>query len=98
MIRTIPERESLSVEFKSDRERLPDRDLVAAVVCLANTEGGEIYVGVEDDGTITGLHAAHRNVAGLAALIANSTIPPVSVRVESLAVDGSPVSAKRGLT
>jgi ATP-dependent DNA helicase RecG len=41
-MRTIPERESLSVEFKSDLKRLPDGELVATVVCLANTEGGEI--------------------------------------------------------
>jgi hypothetical protein len=58
----IPKRESLTVEFKSDRNRLNDRDLIAAVVCLANTDGGDIYLGVEDDGTITGLHPAHQNL------------------------------------
>jgi ATP-dependent DNA helicase RecG len=42
----IPQTESLTVEFKSDRKRLPDRDLVEAVVCLANTDGGDIYLGV----------------------------------------------------
>ncbi|PFG08046.1 ATP-dependent DNA helicase RecG [Marinobacter sp. LV10MA510-1] len=31
--------ENLTVEFKSDVRSLPDRDLVAAVVSLANTEG-----------------------------------------------------------
>jgi ATP-dependent DNA helicase RecG len=50
--RVIPERESLTVEFKSDRRRLSDAELVAAAVCLANTDGGEIFLGVEDDGTI----------------------------------------------
>ncbi|MFH1468429.1 MAG: hypothetical protein ABIO70_28830 [Pseudomonadota bacterium] len=39
---TLPPTESLAVEFKSDRKRLSDHDLVLAVVCLANTEGGEI--------------------------------------------------------
>jgi ATP-dependent DNA helicase RecG len=88
----IPERESMTVDFKSDRNRLPDRDLVAAVVCLANTDGGELYVGVEDDGTVTGLHAAHLNLTGMTALIANSTVPPLSVRVEGLEVDGRRVA------
>ena len=46
--------ETLTVEFKSDVNRLPDRDLVAAVVAMANTEGGLILLGVEDDGTVTG--------------------------------------------
>jgi ATP-dependent DNA helicase RecG len=44
MIHPIPEKESLTIEFKSDQKRLPDRDLVVAVVCLANTDGSEIYV------------------------------------------------------
>jgi ATP-dependent DNA helicase RecG len=82
MTRRIPVRESLTVEFKSDRERLPDRDLVAAVICLANTDGGEVYVGVEKDGAVTGLHPSHQNVTGVIALIANQTNPPLTVRVE----------------
>jgi len=80
----IPNEESLTVEFKSDRKKLPDRDLVAAVVCLANSEGGEIYLGVEKDGTPTGLHPEHQNLTGLSALIANRTNPPLSVRVETI--------------
>lgn len=92
MTKLIPDRESLTVEFKSDRNRLPDRELVAAVICLANSEGGEVYVGVEDDGAVTGLHVAHRNVTGLAAMIANATVPPLSVRVEALEVEGLPVA------
>ena len=54
--------ENLTVEFKSDAKSLPDRDLIAAVVALANTEGGDLFLGVEDDGTPTGLHANHRNL------------------------------------
>jgi ATP-dependent DNA helicase RecG len=53
---------------------------------LANTSGGEIYLGVENDGTPTGVHVEHRNLTGLAAMIANRTIPPISVRVEALEV------------
>jgi ATP-dependent DNA helicase RecG len=79
MPRRIPEQESLSVEFKSDRDRLPDRELVAAVVCLSNADGGDLYVGVEADGSLTGLHPAHQHVQGLAAMIANRTVPPLSV-------------------
>ncbi len=92
MPRTIPEKESMTVEFKSDRQRLPDRELIAAVVCLANTDGGELYLGVEDSGTITGLHADHRNLSTLAAMIANRTNPPLSVRVAALQEDGHPIA------
>jgi ATP-dependent DNA helicase RecG len=84
--------ESLAVEFKSDVKSLPDRDLVAAVVALANTEGGDLFLGVEDDGTPTGLHANHRNLAGLPALIANKTIPSLAVRVEALELEGQTIA------
>ena len=56
----LPTSETLTIEFKSDRNCLSDRDLIEAIVCLANTEGGTLYLGVEDDGTITGLHKKHR--------------------------------------
>lgn len=35
----------------SDRARLPDNELVEALACLVNTDGGELWLGVEDDGT-----------------------------------------------
>lgn len=85
----IPDKESITVEFKSDQKRLSDRDLVTSVVCLANTEGGEIYLGVEKNGEITGLHQEHRNLTGLASLIANRTNPPLSVRVEPIKIGGN---------
>ena len=47
----IQQGESLSLEFKSDLKCLPDRDLVAVVVSLANTDGGNLLLGVEDDGS-----------------------------------------------
>ena len=58
--------ESLTTEFKSDLSKLPDNDLVAAIVGLANTQGGYLIVGIEDNGKITGLHKKHQNMQGLA--------------------------------
>jgi len=83
--------ETLTVEFKSDAKGLPDRDLVAAVVALANTEGGLLLLGVEDDGTVTGLRPNHENASGLAALIANRTSPPIAVRAEIIDWDDKKV-------
>ena len=83
----IPQHESLTCEFKSDRQCLSDRDLIEAVVCMANAQGGDIYLGVEDSGTVTGLHVNHQHLEGLAALIANRTQPAVAVSVESLLVN-----------
>lgn len=80
--------ETLTVEFKSDRNRLPDRELIAALVGLANTEGGSLLLGVEDNGIPTGLHSVHSNLAGLPAMVANNTVPALAVTVEALEIDG----------
>lgn len=80
-------KETLRIEFKSDIKKLPDEEIIEVVVAFANTEGGVLYLGVEDDGTITGLHDKHKDITGLAALVANKTIPPVSVRNELLEYD-----------
>lgn len=74
--------ETLTVEFKSDVKGLPDRDLVAAIVAMANTEGGLVLLGVDDDGTVTGVQPSHQDTAGLIALIANRTSPSVAVSAE----------------
>ena len=89
---TIPTSESLTVEFKSDLRCLPDRELVEAVVCLANAQGGDLYLGIEDDGQATGLHPNHQNLVGLAALIANRTQPSVRVLVTTLMINGNTVA------
>ena len=89
---TIPAKESLTCEFKSDLKGLPDRDLIEAVVCTANGAGGEIYLGVEDDGQVTGLHIKHQFLDGLAAPIANRTQPALRVTVDGLQVAGLPVA------
>ena len=81
-MRTIPVVESLEVEFKSDLKCYPDHDLIEEIVGMTNTIGGVLFLGVEDDGTITGVHKKHKDAIGVTALIANSTVPPVAVRAE----------------
>lgn len=84
-------RETLTIEFKSDLKRLPDNDIIESIVAFANTKGGDFYLGIEDNGDITGLHPSHKNTDTLAAFIANKTIPPVAVRTEILEFNHIPV-------
>ena len=86
-MRRLEKKESITVEFKSDKRKISDHVLIEAVVAMANTDGGEIYLGVEDDGEVTGLHEDHLDPTILAAFIANKTVPPVSVRAEVLEYD-----------
>ena len=78
----IPNKETLTIEFKSDVKKLPDNDLIDAIVGMTNAGGGELYLGVEDDGEITGVNKLHADEIGVAALVANMTVPSVAVRAE----------------
>lgn len=87
MNQEIPEKETLDIEFKSDLPKgYPDADLVDEVVAIANTHGGIIYLGVEDDATPTGLSKGHMDSIGLEAMVANKTVPSVSVRAEIIPI------------
>ncbi|MDY0205692.1 MAG: ATP-binding protein [Pseudomonas sp.] len=83
----LPTTESLTVEFKSDRNGYPDRELIEALTCLANTSGGELWLGVEDDGKASGLHLKHQNTTHLLGLIAEQTTPPLVVSVHQHCID-----------
>ncbi|MBR5719192.1 MAG: ATP-binding protein, partial [Clostridia bacterium] len=90
-MRTIPQKESLEVEFKGDKKCYPDHDLIEAIVGMTNTVGGVLYLGVEDDGEITGVHKNHKDPIGVAALIANNIVPPITVRAEIIMEDNQEV-------
>ena len=81
-MRTIPIKETLEIEFKSDVKCYSDRELIEEIVGMTNTVGGTLYLGVEDDGSITGVHKKHKDAIGVTALIANNTVPPIVVRAE----------------
>ena len=81
-MRIIPYKEDLYIEFKSDLKGYPDNELIDEIVGMSNSKGGVLYLGVEDDGEITGVSKEHRDAIGVTALIANKTVPSVSVRAE----------------
>lgn len=88
----LPKKETLTIEFKSDRGKgYSDESLVDEIVGMTNTEGGTLYLGIEDDGRVSGIVKQHQDPIGLAALIANRTRPSLSVRTEILYSDDLPV-------
>ncbi|MDR2970433.1 MAG: putative DNA binding domain-containing protein [Bacteroidales bacterium] len=50
----ITQGESISIEFKKAKEKVP-ASLYETVVSFANTRGGNILLGVDDDGTVLGI-------------------------------------------
>lgn len=89
--------ETFTVEFKrGQRSAMSDNDIVDAVICMANGDGGLLLLGVEDDGTITGLeprHGATTQPHLLQAMILNKTESPLATAVEMVDMNGLPVAA-----
>lgn len=78
--------ENLHTEFKE--WPINSNSLAAEVVAFANTDGGEIFLGIDDNGTATGLarsgvDAAARTVDNVAY---NNCEPPVTVVQETVAI------------
>jgi ATP-dependent DNA helicase RecG len=84
--------ETFTVEFKGEeRALLSDNDLIEAVVCLANGQGGTLLIGVEDDGRVTGARPRHGPVTDplrLHSLIQSRTVPALSTRVHLQEYEG----------
>lgn len=88
----LPTEETLRVEFKSETSRpQSDSEIVENIVALANTEGGTLYLGIEDDGTVTGAAPHHTNIEGLSAFIFNRTVPQLAIRATPYQQDGKTV-------
>ena len=55
----IPKPESKTVEFKSTF----NQDVIVSLVAFANADGGNVYVGVRDDGKVVGVQLAAEQYA-----------------------------------
>ncbi|MCD8295873.1 MAG: ATP-binding protein [Clostridia bacterium] len=78
----FPARETMTVEFMSGRAPGYHPRIVDNVVGFANTEGGDLYLGIERDGTVTGANEDQLDLRRLNIHIAENTIPPVPVKSE----------------
>ncbi len=73
----IRQGENSSVEFKSAKAH-PD-SLARELVAFANTQGGTLLIGVEDDGHISGLNESIDHEARIANIARNNVNPPINV-------------------
>lgn len=76
-------REGLNTEFK--REYIEDIRL--AVIAFANTDGGELYVGVEDDGTVCGVSNPDEVILRIQNSIRDSVTPDIMMFVNTSFVE-----------
>ena len=86
-----PLKETLTIEFKSDRKCLPMDDLYKEIVAMANTDGGNIFLGIEDNGVVTGLSVQHSDIIEMAAKVQTHTVPAQYTIMHIEQWDGYPV-------
>lgn len=79
----IPKRENQYIEFKE--EQVSSRDLADEIVAFSNAEGGEIWLGVRDDGKAVGLSRSHEE--DVMNICRTAVIPPVQPEYEDLWFD-----------
>ncbi len=69
--------ENSGVEFKRDATH--PNDLATAIVALLNLEGGRILLGVEDDGTVSGLSRLPNEAAEWVANVCRNNVQPAII-------------------
>ena len=81
--------ESETVELKSTVVA----DICKEVIAFANTKGGTLYIGVEDDGTVVGVDSADRVILQINNMVRDSIKPDVTmfVRYETQTVDSKQI-------
>lgn len=86
-------RESETVELK----QVYVGDLRKEIIAMANSEGGTIYIGVNDDGNVVGLENADETIQRIANTARDSIRPDVTmfVHYEALTIQGKTVVAVR---
>lgn len=91
----ISQGESLEREFKSDsRREFTDKEIYEEMVAFANTDGGALIIGVEDNGTITGARPRHgmsTDPNRLKSAIFNNTQPNINTRITVVSHSPGPV-------
>jgi hypothetical protein len=76
--------EGAHLEFK---RRVPRPQRIAKeIIAFANTRGGQLLLGVDDDGTITGLRDVGEEEFALRGALSQYCDPPVSVDIERIPI------------
>ena len=76
--------EGQRLEFKN---RVPRPERIAReVIALANTDGGKVLVGVDDDGTVLGVKDAQEEFYALQSALEDRILPPVDLGFEPVRI------------
>jgi predicted HTH transcriptional regulator len=82
--RLVATGEGLQIEFK---RRVPEPERITKeLIALANTQGGKLLIGVDDDGSIKGLRDADEETFALETALTQHCDPPIPYQIEIVPV------------
>jgi ATP-dependent DNA helicase RecG len=93
LLHIISDGENESVEFKRDLEmnREANRDIGREMAAFANTRGGYIIFGVEDDGAVVGVQSLTGFEERIMNIASDIIYPPIELRYESFHIKGKDI-------
>lgn len=92
----IDQGETITVEFKSwiKANSMKDRInlIVPELIAFANSKGGTVYLGIEDNGDVTGCFGKY-DLQNIYESIYDKTRPPMFTEIEEIDYQGSKIIA-----
>jgi ATP-dependent DNA helicase RecG len=85
----IAKGEGLHIEFKEYFD--DNEDIARSIVCFANTDGGEIIVGVNDTGEIIGVESLDELIRRIDDIAFNRCEPPVTIVQETFYINNKTI-------
>lgn len=87
--RLIEQGEGFEIEFK--RKVTTPEKIARALIAFANTKGGHILFGVDDDGTVVGVESEKSEVDLIRQAASEFCVPEIPVGIDIVAFDGRDV-------
>ncbi len=82
-------KEDVKTELK--KSLASEEEILESVCAMVNAEGGTIYIGVEDSGSIVGIDLGKKTVENISNLIMRSITPPVYPKIKELVIEDKTV-------
>jgi hypothetical protein len=81
--------EGQTVEFKTSFAE--QKEAIQSMVSFANAQGGRVFIGVQDDGTVVGVRIGKNTLEKLAADIRDHTYPSLAAFIEQVDCNGEKI-------
>jgi len=87
LLLTMADGENATVEFKTSFQK----EVIESVVAFANSYGGKIFIGVDDNGKIVNIHTTSETIQNYINTIKQNTQPSIIVDIDEYRVENKTI-------